>query len=801
MTDVHNMKVAKSGTAAKGRALSATLCRVCVAGGLMWGGLPLYGQTAEQVSQSADEMQLIDLGAVLDAPETLQAPTDRPERLAARPAVEMPDGPLTVPEYARSGQTAANDGSGGDTGAIRIPDHILLPMRAVIPTIDGIQRLSGEVQGERFFVDLPAGSTLESGDGLHDLVLSYRIAINVLPEQSELRVRVNGVEMPPIQPHAFEGFESVVLSDAPLVEGRNEITITVHHSHRIFCGPDATFAVWTEIDTATSGVRLARNAMPGDQAGLAMALRAQLGVQGIVPVRVVDPADAGLLGALTRRLSGVRDGVPVVLTPEPAYGVVDGPAQGARVTLLPSGMFGGLPTAEVRHGADGAMVLALSAGLDGQLPDLDPLLPRIAAPKDIATLLPGTAVRLDDLGFTDRATFNRYSQQTLAFRMPRDWLLLASQKAALNLVYGFSAGLPKGALMLVKVNDTTVRLLPLDSKGGTIQPPLEIGFPARLLHPGANALRFETIVPGDPPDLPCPPVTAPLMQIEPESTLLVPASPQMRIDGVDAALVDVRPDQIRPVPRDGDDPVAEALVVALASTLRPIDGTERHEAASLTVTDSAGLDRLGIESLGDAGIPGLTRRDLDRLFAANGPGVGPTPATDDANPNLAEPGPEATEAPGLTERVRTIAAGMTGRVMQLAKPGDGPVDRWLDGRTAKAVLIMPDADMPESLSLIVAKGTDPQQIAVLLSQARISPNGPRGRLSVLSPDGQWNSWNDTTYPPVLEEPLTVSNFRAVAGNYASWSPVLFGAVLFVLTLLSVAMALIFVVTTRGRRKR
>ncbi|AMY70304.1 cellulose synthase [Frigidibacter mobilis] len=84
------------------------------------------------------------------------------------------------------------------------------------------------------------------------------------------------------------------------------------------------------------------------------------------------------------------------------------------------------------------------------------------------------------------------------FRLPDDWLILASQEARFTLLYGFADDLPAGSLMLVKVNGQTVRLLPLDRNGGSVQPPLEIGFAANLLHPGANRVSFEAILPGIP---------------------------------------------------------------------------------------------------------------------------------------------------------------------------------------------------------------------------------------------------------------------------------------------------------------
>lgn len=731
---------------------------------------------APLLAETAGDASLIDLTPVLEAPDALDAgagPASDTGRNTgpARPAEIVSDAALTLPRYDRSGGVA-------EGGAGALPGDVLLPLHPEHPTLDGIVRLTGEVQSERFFVDLPIAGAAR------DVVLSYRIAINVLPDQSELLIRVNGTNLAPIHPDAFEGFEQVVLPGALLDAGRNEITVTVHHAHRIFCGPDATFAVWTEIDTDTSGVRLARADLPTDSSGLVMALRAQLALSGNMPVRLANPEDDALLVALTPRLAGLRDGAPVVLTPQSPYGVSEGAPQMARITVLP----GTAPRAEVRRAADGALVLVVMVGPDGTPPDLDDLLPLPAPVPNIAALAPGPATTLRDLGFTQTEAFNRYSEQEITFGLPRDWLILASQKALLRLVYSFAGGLPEGALMLVKINGTTVRLLPLDREGGKVLPTLDIDFPARLLVPGANALTFVAIVPGDPPDMPCPPTSGPLMTIGAQSTLMVPPSPRMHMAGLAAPLVALRPDQVTPVSGDPSEAPTGDLLSALASALRPIAGTGRLEAASLTVTNGPGTERLNLEDLE------ISRRDLLRLF----PVERPAPASGQVTPDAAPPEPER---PGLLARARTMVTGTVTRFTRLAVPGDGALAPWLEGRQAEAMLFIPDDDAPEALWLMVRPETEPRRVAAILAQARLTAHGPRGRFSILTPKGTWESWHTTRTAPVLDEPLTMANFRHVAGNYASWSPLYFCAALLALTLVSACLALVFIVTTRGKRKR
>ncbi|WP_180267223.1 hypothetical protein, partial [Salmonella enterica] len=52
---------------------------------------------------------------------------------------------------------------------------------------------------------------------------------------------------------SFSGFEQVDVPVQGLKSGENRIGISLRQTHRIFCGPDASFGVWTEIDLTRSG--------------------------------------------------------------------------------------------------------------------------------------------------------------------------------------------------------------------------------------------------------------------------------------------------------------------------------------------------------------------------------------------------------------------------------------------------------------------------------------------------------------------------------------------------------------------
>lgn len=735
-----------------------------------------------QLSPSIDDAPMIDLDAVLDAPAGPRASGAAPAEpdVAIAPitdpvAPEISDAAfVTVPSFER----------GINLGAPLTPQggEVLLPLTSEHPTLDGIVRLSGEVQSEKFYIDLPQAAAIER------VVLSYRVSINVLPEQSEMLIRVNGVETPAIRPDAFDGFEQIFLPATLFVDGRNEITVSLQHTHRIFCGPAATFDVWTEINTNASGVRIDRGDLPIDAVGMGMALRAQVAMSGNLPVRliddlVIDNADEvnsrndKVLNLLSPRLAGLRGSSPIILAPEDAYGVTRATAPLARITVL----HGIEPGVDIRRGGDGTAVLLLTMGYDGELPELDSVLPFPEPLENNALLTPDTSTPLRDLGFEQVDAFNRYTEQKITFRLPDDWLLLASQTAMLRLDYTFLDGLPTGALMLVKINDTTVRMLPLDINGGNSQPTLDVGFRARLLRPGANLLTFATIVPGDPVDQPCVQMPAPIVTIDNGSTLFVPSSPKMQMSDLARPMLGMLPDQIT-----ADFPPTTNRSVAyfpaiLAAALRPIAETKPLPNASLHVTLEATDFDLNLTDLG------VNRRDLLRLFDVR-------PITSDA--------PEDEQADrGMFSRALSYVDGIAKDVRQLAIPDDGPLPVWLRGKHADAALFIPRDDAPEEVWLMVRPQSNPQALAAVLAQARLSPEGPRGRLSILNSDGTWESWRNSEPRPWMLEPVTIKNFRTVAGNFASWSPLYYGALLMLLTIVSVGLALVYIITTRGSRKR
>ncbi|GGL70566.1 cellulose biosynthesis cyclic di-GMP-binding regulatory protein BcsB [Wenxinia marina] len=722
-----------------------------------------------RAQETADE-PVIDLSPLLGL-EGVQ-PTDEAEDPAA-PADEID---AVLPDYSRRapGDAAADAAAGEEPDAAEAPEpepQVLFP--AVANGGFGIQRMSGEHARMELRVIVPPGADVEA------LTVSYRNSINVLTAESQITAILNGVEIGSWAPNAFAGFETVSLPTDELRSGSNELILLGDHRHRIFCGPDATFEVWTEVDTAGTGVTLDLGQLSAQSQSLADTLLAQLSSGGGVPLVAAGTPDPALVAELRRRIGGLMPGLLPDLPVESAYTPAGETPSLARVAIVPDTEG---PPVEVRRTPEGGLVLVVEEGAEPSA--LDTFLPLPEARTGPTLVDPGQPASLDDLGSGAIEMRERYERVDVDFRLPRDWLLMSSQKAQIDLTYGYAADLPEGSLLLVKVNDTTVRLLPLFGQGGEVLPTLPIGFPARLLSPGMNRLSFEAVVPGDPPDLPCPPVDGPILAISGDSSLSVPPSPRMRRIDMGPTLYELGSGTIEAVPGVAENSRAAAVDARLATLATPyrLDADAGDgPAPSLVIADLTRLDDVPLGAVG-----------LDRMRLETALGV--------ARPDLEEDIAEGSTVWSLS-RLSDAARTLWQRIAGIARPGDPPLDRWLSDRQGTALLVMPRPDVPEELVLILGQRADPATVAAAVEKGRTDPDGPGGQAALLNADGTWETWQPAGVAPVLEEPLTIRNARIVAGNYASWSPFIYVALLTVLVSISVLLGLIFVVRTRESRNR
>ncbi|MGV8989603.1 MAG: cellulose biosynthesis cyclic di-GMP-binding regulatory protein BcsB [Cypionkella sp.] len=734
-------------------------------------------------------------------------PAESPSINIATPAGVLPSAELAatpvVPLPRDASQTATDAATVEDWRLVLVPVDEFIPTDVRIggsmPT-PGHFRLSGEVASADFVLTLPNGIPPPA-----NLVLSLRSSVNVLPRNSNLTVWVNGTEAGSVPLDSFGEFADKSVPVTGLVPGENRIRLTTVQSHRIFCGPEASFAIWTEVNLGQSGVSVSPVSMPVTAQGFVAVLNTQVASGRPIEFLTDAKTDAALVRGVANRVTAAIGGASQIKV-QSFYDVQSGPETHARIALIP----GAEPKASFRRGAGGAIVLQVVYS-GTQLPDLTNILPQRSPRATILALTPGRATTLAELGSTEILGNTHYFRQDVKFRLPDDWLLLASQKAEFTLHYGFSADLAQGALLLVKVNGETIRLLPLDRDGGKVLPPLAMTFRANTLNPGPNTLTFEMSVPGDPQDLPCTPRKTDMLVILGDSSLTVPPSPSMRQADISHSLAQLGGDDIM-IPPEIADPVRdEPTLIAFGARFPPL----------MTQGDRTRLHIVGVDSAGlvPRGNTDVTRRMLQTavfplvqtalpqpVAAPSGVSTSFSLADDNGLPALAAP---QTVAPGgsiwsgfdhLWSAEGLIAAA-AGTIRDLAFPGSTSLAKWLDGKSGLALVLQLDPTQPDDLWLIAGPDITMNDLATQLDLfRRAGHNGLHGQAALLQRDGTWVSWSANRRPELLE-PLSLSNLRPVLGNYASWSPSLFTLLTLAFALLSVIPALVFVLITRRKGSR
>lgn len=780
-------------------------CRCCFVG-LLAIALSIYAPAFAQNEQPLIRLSTEPVAQVSpDAPEP-----DRESASSANngavPQIQLPRSPSTASET--SDVPASPTIPERDRGEEVVPaaaQKWLLPlvpaaslparvqMGASLPA-PGVLRLTGEIASIDLRLDLPQDVEIPS-----EILLTLRTTVNVLPDVAAMTVTINDAPPVVLPLEHLNGFELVGVPATGLSAGTNHINIELRQPHRIYCGPEASFSVWTEIHLMESGVPVDASVMVADAAGLASALRAQAATRRSLPVLVAENENAAVLRKLAEMVNRAMGGqVPVEF--RSFYRL--GPPLPLSIALIASDR----SHAELREGAGGGLVLQVEH-LAGELPSLDELLPPMSMPSSTApALAPGVTTSLAELGQADVIGRTRYFRHEVPFDLPLDWLLLSNQKARLQLRYGFADALPEGATLLVKVNGETIRLLPLDRDGGQMQEPLNIIFAANLLHGGRNDLVFEMMVPGNPPDAICLPRQADMLVITSDSTLTVPSAPAMVLAGIATPLSDLGLDDITVPEGVRDSATLERVAAELVARLtRKVGGATRPVQLNLISVNDISL--IPLEHLG------LSVRDLQEALIEIGQRPLPDVPTEPTVPTrlyqLTEKVPEAADQP-VSDNVgsEVIEASdrlgfkdwLSGQLDRLRSAAfiasDDSLSAWLDTKQGRALLLRPNGEKPGELWLVL--GSQVSTDGALQGLIELRDSGlAKGEAAMLSAEGTWEVWSPVR-PPELREPLRFSNLGAVLGNYASWSPLLFTITILGLALLSAIPALLFILFTRRR---
>lgn len=658
------------------------------------------------------------------------------------------------------------------------------------PVTNGVVRVSGEREWMVFDVYASAAAPSQV------LRLTTISGINNLPERSHVRVSVNGTDIGTRNLTHVEapGATDFNLPAGLLVEGRNRVQIEFRQHHRIFCGPEASFDLWTDLDLSRSGLLIRSDEpVPGIETFI-MGLAAQ--ASGVRPVEIRGLESLGNDAEIWRtflvsRFNQVLSGAPIVFRFSDYWSTREQAAAHARITILPAAQ------SQVRFvtSGDGAQVMVLEVAQGTNPADLFTNLPELAERLDerrIPLVEPGQDTSFAALGFETEQFLQHYALREIVFRLPDTWLIRTAAKARLNLDYAYAPNLPDGAMLLLSVNGTSVRLLPLLREGGIPITAFPIDFEARLLHPGANVLTMQMFIPGSPADLPCASSNVPLLQIGSGSSLNVPYSPPMATPDMHLAFAALQPESVR-----GNDLSARAYsdmdTLTLGAALTSARGMDGRSVLHL----------MAIEDLG--GIPTahyqLDRRVLEQVVLSGRKGdvllAGQPPSPQDLFQMHSQPSRSFNAAlSNGWQEARERARWLRDRIFP--NVGD-QLNVWLAEQHAQAVLFQLDPERPNEIWMLRDPDTDIHHIAQSFAAARSVGIGPRGQVAVLTHEGYWVNWLAPDRWPVLLEPWSVQNFRVAMGNIVSSRPIFYTILMLTIALFSALIALRLVISTREHK--
>lgn len=683
---------------------------------------------------------------------------------------------------------AAQDATDADRQSWVSPLRLLdlgYPMRG------SVARISGEREWVAFDVYASAGADQQI------LRLTTVSGINNLPERSYLRISLNGTDLGRRNLEHVESFGAIDFTLPPdvLVPGRNRVQIELRQQHRIYCGPEAAFDLWTDIDLSKSGLLIRRDSETVGVETFLMALAAQ--ATGVRPVEIRGLESLGADAEnwrkfLVSRLNQVLSGAPVAFRFEDYWTADPGDRAHARITVLPAAQ----SRMRFATGGDGAVVMVLEVAQGENPEDLLAAIPQFERRYQDALaplVMPERRIPFAELGARTEDFSQHYAMRNHVFRLPHDWLVLTAAKARIELDYAFATNLPEGAMLLLSMNGTAIRLLPLWHGGGAPIEAFPIDFEARLMHPGTNVLTLQMFVPGNPPDLPCPSGESPVLQISESSTLHVPYSPAMAIPDMDLAFATLGADSLRRNELSAR-AFSDADVLTLSAAL-----SRSRETPHASVLHLIAIDDL-------ASIPtGHHRADRRLLEDTVLSGPGEAALFNENTASMAQD-PFAARRPASQPFTAMLTAGWDealGRARWLRDrvfPQSGDqLNAWLAEQRGHAVLFQLDAERPEEIWMLRSPESDIHTIALAIAGARAFGGGPKGQVSVLTEEGHWNNWFAPDRRPVLLEPWSRQNFRAAMGNLVSARPIFYTILMLGIALLSALVALRLVISTREHK--
>lgn len=402
------------------------------------------------------------------------------------------------------------------------PQPQALPaLRYLLPAANMV--LAGENPQRNWSIYL----TPEQAASAKEVGLGYQNSLVVAPESSRLRLSINGnrlFDVPVASSDSVERLAAPVPAGL-LRAGFNDIRLEAVQRHRTDCTIQSTYELWTQLDSPSTVLRFADNAVlrltrTDDLRAAGLDVEGRTAINLVVPSAEEVSATASALrlaqglalfadmpnlsvsvttrdaparkpGSLTVLL-GTTSELSPLLAQMPA-----GAATGATATFVDDPRYG--PSTLVVTGpswqAVDAAIDTMSRPVDRdpgtQRTELSTRNWRIPEPP---MLFGEKRLRFADLGIQTQEFSGRRFRTEFSFGVPSDFFASSYGEANILLDAAYSAEVLPGSHIDIYVNDNIASTMPITTTGGEILRHLPIKVTMRHFRPGQNTIAIESVL-------------------------------------------------------------------------------------------------------------------------------------------------------------------------------------------------------------------------------------------------------------------------------------------------------------------
>jgi cellulose synthase (UDP-forming) len=646
-------------------------------------------------------------------------------------------------------------------------------------------RMSGEKVSAEFEVFLPKFSTTSQ------FQVNLESSIHLLEAMSSIVVELNGVKI--LEEALGEKKGNVVLNipNISAKEGSNRVNIYIQHTHRIYCGVAASFDIWTDLNLMKTGFVLDDYKLPPTVEGIISSVKFQTLFHPL-SLRVDPDINSLMSDAIVNELSHLLSLKQKDIKLKTLWDPIDEFENIFRILISESSAESG----------------GLSVGLDGVpvytiVSLLDPIFSIIKQERAIGKItqeknpiLAELDIRksIYSLGYKPSDDNASYGHESFNFVLPYDWASFGVRHGYLDLVYDYSQRLPKNANFSIKLNDAIVHESNIKVEDLARNISKRIKFNANVLKGGLNSFEFEFVVPSQNSNSVCNNFPEKFIKLKPSTSLFIPSTPMVYLDGIQNTLPFWSGENVYGEKYTVSGLNETKLKLALDASKTNLPKSVKQASASIAkfsspkvyLIDSSKVDTIpsdehffSMQAIKDSV---TLRNDLIKQNQE----VQNTYNYDNLN----------------YESVLNFSF-WTNTLKDYSRTQNDfkkKIDIWLSNNQAQLLIFKPHSETND-IYIVINPYTSNDNMFDILAGLNSNPKGPSGALSVLGSDNKWTNFERPILStPMLIEPLTIKNLWDVLGNYVSFYPVRFLALILLLGLILIVFTFLYIYIFRGRER-